>query len=69
MSLGLVLKSPQGDIIAHAICCDFKANNNEAEYEALIIGLTIDRDLKITHIDINYDSLLIVNPGERYVRG
>ena len=59
--LGLVLKLPQGDIIAHAICCDFKATNNEAEYEALIIGLTTTRDLKVTHIDVNCDSLLIVN--------
>ena len=59
--LGLVLKSPQGDIIAHAICCDFKATNNEAEYEALIIGLMTARDLKVTHIDVNCDSLLIVN--------
>ena len=45
--LGLVLKSPQGDIMAHAICCDFRATNNEAEYEALIIGLTMARDLKV----------------------
>ena len=59
--LGLVLKLPQGDIMAHAICCDFKATNNEAEYEALIIGLTTARDLKVTHIDVNCDSLLIIN--------
>ena len=59
--LGLVLKSPQGGITAHAICCDFKATNNEAEYEALIIGLTTARDLKATHIDVNCDSLLISN--------
>ena len=59
--LGLVLKLPQGDIIAHAIFCDFKATNNEAEYEALIIGLTMAKDLKVTRIDINCDSLLIVN--------
>ena len=59
--IGLVLKLPQGDIIAHAIYCDFKATNNEAEYDALIIGLATARDLKVTHIDINCDSLLIVN--------
>ena len=37
--LGLVLKSPQGDTIVQAICCEFSATNNEAEYEALISGL------------------------------
>ncbi|XP_074271348.1 uncharacterized protein LOC141595282 [Silene latifolia] len=38
-SLGLVLKSPQGDLIAQAISYEFKATNNEVEYEALIAGL------------------------------
>lgn len=59
--LGLVLKSPQGDIISYSVCCDFKATNNEAEYEALILGLTTARDMKVKHIDVHYDSLLIVN--------
>ncbi|XP_074377784.1 uncharacterized protein LOC141719311 [Apium graveolens] len=59
--LGLVLKSRQGDIMAYSICCEFKATNNEAEYEALIIGLITAKDLKVRHIDVNCDSLLIVN--------
>ncbi|XP_074278392.1 uncharacterized protein LOC141601983 [Silene latifolia] len=37
--LGLVLKSPQRDLIAQAISCEFKATNNEAKYETLITGL------------------------------
>ncbi|XP_017239352.2 uncharacterized protein LOC108212130 [Daucus carota subsp. sativus] len=59
--LGFVLKSPQGDNLAYAICCDFKATNNEAEYEALIVGLTTARDMKVKNIDVHCDSLLIVN--------
>ncbi|XP_074356734.1 uncharacterized protein LOC141696500 [Apium graveolens] len=59
--LGLVLKSPKGYMIAHSICCDFKATNNEAEYEALIVGLMTARDMKMRNIDVNCDSLLIVN--------
>ncbi|XP_074342067.1 uncharacterized protein LOC141679470 [Apium graveolens] len=59
--LRLVLKSPQGDMIAQSICYDFKAMNNEAEYEALIMGLTIAKDMKIENIDVNCDSLLVVN--------
>ncbi|XP_074352134.1 uncharacterized protein LOC141691299 [Apium graveolens] len=59
--LGLVLKSPQGDMIAQSICCDFKSTNNEAECEALIMGLTIAKDMKIKNIDVNCDSLLVVN--------
>ncbi|XP_074346323.1 uncharacterized protein LOC141685096 [Apium graveolens] len=59
--LGLVLKSPQKDTLAYSICCEFKATNNESEYEALIIGLTTVVDMKIAHIKVNCDSLLIVN--------
>ncbi|XP_074346656.1 uncharacterized protein LOC141685456 [Apium graveolens] len=59
--LGLILKSPQGDMVAQSICCDFKATKNKAKYEALIMGLTIAKDMKIKNIDVNCDSLLIVN--------
>ncbi|XP_074351922.1 uncharacterized protein LOC141691074 [Apium graveolens] len=63
--VGLVLKSPQGDTLAYSICYEFKATNNESEYEALIIGMTTALDLNIIHPEVNCDSLLIVN----HVRG
>ena len=53
--LGIVLKSPQGDMIVRSICCDFKATNNEAEYEALIAGMILAYDLKAN----NYMCLVI----------
>ena len=56
-----MLKSPQGDIIAQAICCDFKATNNEAEYEALVASLTLARDLGAKGLNVFSDSQLIVN--------
>lgn len=59
--LGLVLKSPQVDIVTHSIFCEFKATNNEVEYEALIMGLKTEKDMNVRNIDINCDSLLIVN--------
>lgn len=59
--MGLFLKSPWGDIVAYSICYEFKAINNEAGYEALFFGLKASEDLKINNIDINCDSLLIVN--------
>ncbi|XP_074299102.1 uncharacterized protein LOC141630130 [Silene latifolia] len=43
IGLGLVLKLPKGDIIAQAVSSEFKATNNEAEYEAFIEGLKINR--------------------------
>jgi ribonuclease HI len=39
--LGVLLKSPQGDIIPQSIACEFQATDNEAEYEALIAGLQL----------------------------
>ncbi|KAK0573370.1 hypothetical protein LWI29_007156 [Acer saccharum] len=45
--LGLVLKSPQGDILEQSIHRDFRATNNEAEYEALIIGLDLAKSLDV----------------------
>ncbi|XP_074327814.1 uncharacterized protein LOC141665730 [Apium graveolens] len=59
--LGFALKLPRGDIIAQSVCCDFKATNNEAEYEALIMGLIVAKNMKIKNIEVKCDSLLIVN--------
>ncbi|XP_074323214.1 uncharacterized protein LOC141660154 [Apium graveolens] len=59
--LGLVLKLPHGDTLVYSICCEFKATNNEYEYEALIIGMTTTLDLNIVHLEVKCDSLLIVN--------
>ncbi|XP_021727707.1 uncharacterized protein LOC110694851 [Chenopodium quinoa] len=58
--LGMVLKSPQGDMIVRSVSCDFKATNNEAEYEALIAGMTVAKDLGATSLDVYIDSLLII---------
>ena len=34
----------------------FKASNNEAEYEALIVGLELAKELKVESLDIFSDS-------------
>ena len=59
VGLGVVLKSPQWDMIVHAIYCDFKATNNEAE--ALIAGMILAYDLKANSLHVFSDSLLIVS--------
>ncbi|XP_074298099.1 uncharacterized protein LOC141628915 [Silene latifolia] len=59
--VGLVLKSPQGDLKVQVVRCEFKATNNEAEYEVLILGLKLALDLKIKHLQVCSDSKLIVN--------
>ncbi|XP_074298584.1 uncharacterized protein LOC141629495 [Silene latifolia] len=59
--VGLVLKSPKGEQIIQAVRCEFKATNNEAEYEALILGLQLALEMQINHITVYSDSQLIVN--------
>ena len=38
---GVVLLSPEGDVIECMIRLDFPTINNEAEYEALVMGLDL----------------------------
>ncbi|XP_074301325.1 uncharacterized protein LOC141632706 [Silene latifolia] len=59
--VGLALRSPQGEHIFQAVRCEFKATDNEAEYEALILGLQLALDLRVSHIEVYSDSQLIVN--------
>ncbi|GAV71428.1 RVT_3 domain-containing protein [Cephalotus follicularis] len=57
---GLVLTSPDGWTIEYALRFGFKATNNEAEWEALIIGLTIVKHLEVQKIEASSDSQLVV---------
>ena len=39
--IGLVLISPEKVIVEKSLRLDFSATNNEAEYEALLMGMTM----------------------------
>ncbi|GAV56628.1 RVT_3 domain-containing protein, partial [Cephalotus follicularis] len=57
---GLVLTSPDGWKLEYALRFKFKAKNNEAEWEALIAGLTIAKHLEVQRIEVSSDSQLVV---------
>ncbi|GAV66756.1 RVT_3 domain-containing protein [Cephalotus follicularis] len=57
---GLVLTSPDGWTLDYALRFGFKATNNEAEWEALIAGLTIAKHLEVQKIEDSSDSQLVV---------
>ncbi|XP_057793251.1 uncharacterized protein LOC131009864 [Salvia miltiorrhiza] len=59
--LGIVLSSPQGDKMEQAARCGFKATNNEAEYEAMLAGLALAKELGAKKINVFSDSQLVVN--------
>ena len=58
---GLVLRSPEGDVVECMIRLDFPTTNNKAEYEALVVGLDLARAAGATSIVIYCDSQVITN--------
>ncbi|XP_024178637.1 uncharacterized protein LOC112184613 [Rosa chinensis] len=58
---GILLISPDDQVYQYALKFSFKASNNAAEYEALIAGLQIARELGVQHLSIFSDSQLVVN--------
>ena len=49
---GVVLLSPEGDIVECMICLDFPTTNNEAEYEALVASIDLTRAVGATSVVI-----------------
>ena len=52
---GLILVSPEGHQMHCALRFRFKASNNEAEYEALIAGLNLAKEMKGKSLEIYSD--------------
>ena len=59
--VGIVLTSPSGNTASRAVRCNFKATNNESDYEALIAGLTLVHQMGAENIEVFGDSQLIIN--------
>ena len=57
---GLILVSPKGHRMHCALRFGFKASNNEVEYEALIAGLNLAKEIKVKSLEIYSDSQLVV---------
>ncbi|XP_073049605.1 uncharacterized protein [Primulina eburnea] len=57
--VGVLLISPTEKKIQLAVRLDFRASNNEAEYEAVIIGIKAARDAGATRVIIYTDSQLV----------
>ncbi|GKE54879.1 reverse transcriptase domain-containing protein [Tanacetum coccineum] len=57
----LILTNPEGMEFTYALCFEFTATNNEAEYEALIAGLRIAARMGVRNLEANVDSRLVAN--------
>ena len=54
--VGVILLSPEGDVVECMVRLDFPTTNNEAEYEALVAGLDLAKAAGATNVVIYYDS-------------
>ncbi|KAL5571186.1 hypothetical protein UlMin_020783 [Ulmus minor] len=58
---GIILVSPDGVKLSCAVLFKFKATNNQAEYEALLSGLRLAKEVSAQHLTIYSDSQLVVS--------
>jgi ribonuclease HI len=58
--VGVVLVSPRGAIFESAASLEYFCTNNQAEYEAILLGLQILSSMGARHVKLFGDSLLFV---------
>ena len=58
---GVVIITPNEIVIEQSIQLDFKASNNEVEYEAVLVGLNSAKKLKAKNLIVHCDLLLITS--------
>jgi ribonuclease HI len=62
---GIVLIPPKCDMLKYAIQIEFSATNNIAEYEGLVIGLWLAKELTIRRLLIRGDSQLVAKQVQK----
>ena len=62
--VGLILTSLDGIDIEYALRFGFRASNNEAEYEAIIVGLNLIHSMEVHQLEVCSDSQLVVKQIE-----
>ncbi|XP_020999653.1 uncharacterized protein LOC110281610 [Arachis duranensis] len=58
---GIILESPVGVIYEQSIRFEFSVSNNQAEYEALIGGLTLAAEVGATRLEVCSDSQVVTS--------
>lgn len=59
--VGIAFLEPKGDKLQFALKFTFGSSNNEPEYEVMIHGLEMAKDLEIKNLKVYSDSQLIIN--------
>ncbi|XP_062003261.1 uncharacterized protein LOC133720801 [Rosa rugosa] len=58
---GIALENPAGEHFSYSFQMEYQCTNNQAEYEALIIGMEILLEMGVRDVQILGDSLLVIN--------
>ena len=58
--VGVIIMSPENDVLKYGVQLQFQATNNEAEYEAVIASLKVAKALGVKNLRLRTDSKLIV---------
>ncbi|XP_016177887.1 uncharacterized protein LOC107620202 [Arachis ipaensis] len=58
---GIILESPTGVIYEQSVKFEFSVSNNQAEYEALLGGLILAREVGATRIEVCSDSQIVTS--------
>ena len=61
VGVGIIIITPEGIMVEHSFRLGFKASNNKAEYEALLIGLRVVLNLGAQEVEVYSDSRSVVN--------
>ena len=56
---GVILEGSNGLLIEHALRFAFKVSNNQAQYEALIVGMMLAKEMGAQSLLAKRDSLLV----------
>ena len=57
----MVLQSLEGLSIDQAVKFVFPTSNNEAEYEVMLLGLQLAKELLVTNLELQFDSQLVAS--------
>jgi ribonuclease HI len=58
--VGVVLISPRGAVFEQSVHLEYFCTNNQAEYEAILLGLQILSSMGVKHVEAIGDLLLVV---------
>ena len=57
--VGVILSSPEKDVLKYGVQLQFPTTNNEAEYEAVLTGLRVAKALGVRKLKVNSNSKLV----------